>query len=193
MSKWRPVTSGVPQESVLGPVLFNIFVGNTDSGIECTLSRFASDTKLCGAVDMLEGRDAIQRDRDRLESWAHANLMKFSKAKCKVLHMGQGNPKHKYRLGREWIESSPAEKYLGVLVDKKLNMTWQHVLVAQKGKRILGWIKRSVASMLREVILTLCSALVRPHLESCIQLWSHQHRQDTGLLEEVQRRATKMI
>jgi len=164
-----------------------------ESRIECTLSNFADDTKLCGAVDTLEGSNAIQRDLDRLERWVSANLMKFNKAKCKFLHTGWGNPKHKYRLGGEWIESSSAQEDLGALFDKKLNMTWQCALAAQKVNRVLGCIKSSVASRSREGILPLYSALVRPHLESCIQPWSPQHRTDMDLLERVQRRATKMI
>ena len=79
-----------------GARLLNAFVG--DSGIECILSKFADDIKMSGAADVLEGKDALQRDLDSLERWIHANLLELSKAKCKVLHVGQGNPKQRYRM-----------------------------------------------------------------------------------------------
>ncbi|KAK4806210.1 hypothetical protein QYF61_001133, partial [Mycteria americana] len=179
-SSWRPVQS-------CSMSLLMIWM------MECTLSKFSDDTKVGAVADRPEGRAAIQRDLDRLEKWADGNLMKFNKGKCQVLHLGRNNPRHQYTLGAAQLESSLAEMDVGLLVDTRLNMSQQCAFVAKVANGILGCIRRSVASRSREGMLPFYSALVRLHLEYCVQFWTAPCKRDMEVLERVQRRATKMI
>jgi len=142
--------------------LFSLLIHDRDAGTERTLSKSAGDTKLGGAADTPAGCAALQRGLDRLESWAQRNL-KFNKAKCRVLHLRKNNPMHQDRLGADLLEGSSVERDLEMLGDDKLTTSQQRALVA-KASGLLGCIKRSVARRLTEVLLPLCSALVRPHL-----------------------------
>ena len=147
--------------SVLGPVLFNIFINDIDDGIDCTLSRFADDTKLSGVFDTKDGRNAIQRDLDSLEKWAHVNHMRFNKSKCKVCTYVWAIPDRSTDCEKNSLRAAlQRRKDLRVLMDEKLDVNQLYALAAQKANCILGCIKRGVASRSRDVIVPFYLSLI---------------------------------
>ncbi|KAJ7411541.1 hypothetical protein WISP_102391 [Willisornis vidua] len=154
--------------------------GPTDKGIEC---KFADDTKMSGGVDTPEGQDAIKRDLETLQKWIYGNLMRFNQKKCKMLHLGWGNPQHQYRLGDKQMKSTPVKKDLEVMVDERTDMSWQCAFAAQKANSFLGCSERTVPSRLSEVTLPLYSTFMRPCQEYCSELWGPQYRKNIVLLE----------
>jgi len=119
-------------------------------------------------ADTPEDCATIQEYLDRLKSWAERNLMRFHKGKYRVLHLVKNNCTHEYRLGDDMLESSCAEEDLSVLVDNRLTTSQQCAFVAKKVNGIPRCNKKCVASRLREVIFSLYSAVLRPHLEYCV-------------------------
>ncbi|KAJ7407913.1 hypothetical protein BTVI_61467 [Pitangus sulphuratus] len=118
--------------------------------------------------------------------------MKFNKGKCWILHLGWGNSGCVYRLRNQRLESSPAERDLGVLINGKLNLS-QQCPAARRANCVLGDIWQSISCQSRVGIVPLCFALVWPHLECSVQFLAARYKKDTKLLEITQRRTTKMV
>lgn len=192
-SNWVDVTSGVPQGSVLGPLLFTIFINDIDSGISSKIIKFADDTKLCAVVDKNEDVERMQTDLEKLLQWAEDWQMKFNTDKCAVIHMGAKNKQSVLQFGDRPLKDSLEERDLGIIVDKSGSPTRQCIEAAKRANSTLGMIKRTIVNRDKSIMLNLYKTLVRPKLEYCIQAWSPYWQKDKDVLERVQRRATRMI
>ena len=191
-SHWVNVVSGVPQGSVLGPILFNIFINNIELNLGSRVFKFADDMKLVNRAND-SGSKQMQADLDTLVAWAKTWHMSFNYSKCKVLHVGKNNIGKLFYMDGQALESIIEEKDLGIKLSNDLKWAKQSREAAMRAFRMLGAINRNVTYKSKYVIRKLYCAYVRPHLEYCIQAWSPYHQKDTKLLERVQRRATKLV
>ena len=193
VSNWKSVLSGVPQESVLGPILFLIYINDLDDSITSNVLKFADDTKLFRKVNTDGDKQHLQNDLDRLVKWSEKWQMLFNFGKCKCLHTGHGNLNVKYKMGDTVLGTTVKEKDLGVTISADMKVSEQCGIAASKGNQILGLIRRNITYKGKKLIIPLYKAIVIPHLEYCIQAWRPYRKKDIDTLERIQRRATKMI
>jgi ribonuclease P/MRP protein subunit RPP40 len=192
-SDWVKVKSGVPQGSVLGPLLFVIYINDIDKNINSKLLKFADDTKVFSVVETQEEVAMLRDDLKTLCEWSNDWLMLFNVEKCKVMHLGKKNLGAGYSMNGNDLEVIQEERDLGVIVQSDLKVSAQCAKVVKTANRVLGMVRRTFECRSKDIILNLYKSLVRPHLEYCVQAWSPHLRKDIELIERVQHRATKMI
>ena len=192
-SSWNDVISGVPQGSVLGPLLFLIYINDLDVDVVSKLAKFADDTKLCRGVAQDTDVETLRADLYNIFRWSIDWQMLFNTDKCVVIHMGKNNQEAEYKLGSTSITKSKKERDLGVIIANTGKAAEQCTAAVKKANAILGMIKRNIEFKSKDIIIRLYKSLVRPRLEHCVQAWSPLLRKDIDMIERVQRRATKLI
>jgi len=195
-SEWIDVISGVPQGSVIGPLLFLCYVNDIPDWMLNSIILFADDIKVWTRINNSQDSTGLQDDLDTLQQWTDRWLLGFNIPKCRVMHIGHSEDT-KYNLKENGIPVELAEikqeKDLGVVVTSDLKPSQQCKTAATKARGILGWIYRHFKKLSQKQFLIIYKAYVRPHLEYSVQAWSPYLQKDIKCLESVQRRATKMI
>lgn len=197
-SAWTDVGSGVPQGSLLGPILFLLFVNDMPRVVEnASLAMFADDSKCYKVIYQESDFVNLQRDLDALSTWSVSNELFFQPTKCVNLRISRkrNSPSRNYSLNGFSLEVVKAEKDLGVLISS--DMTWKDhiIMVVAKANKMLGFLKRNCAGLVnREALLRLYHSLVRSHVCFCSQVWAPQSTVNTlFLVEGIQRRASRFI
>jgi len=196
-SNWADVLSGVPQGSVLGPVLFICYINDLPEQVKTKVKLFADDTKLYAKVSDEEGGQNLQDDINNLDRWAREWQLSFNSSKCKVMHIGHKNPHRSYNMIQEGhsveLEKTEREKDIGVNVDNELKFDRHIEIQCGKANRILGLIRRSFTYLDKHSMKQLYTALIRPILEYGHVITYPRYKKSAILLENVQHRATKMV
>ena len=196
-SEERPVTSGVPQGSVLGPMLFIFFINDLPNVCSVTTKIYADDTKAYTSINCDEDHTRLQQSIDEMYNWTQTWQLHFNSSKCKILHVGENNPKHKYFIGngnsRHEIETTSLEKDLGVYVDTDLNFESHIEYIVKRASSKKATILRNFSYRSKNVLIPLYKALVRPILEYANTVWDSSYRNQVKLVESVQRSFTRHI
>ena len=199
-SSWEPVSSGVPQGSVLGPLLFVIFINDMPEVVDedSLLVMFADDAKLSREQASIDDKEVEQEDINNLYEWAKENGMSHHPGKCHVLKIGEREITlhdlfEPYKLGENILEVVENERDLGVYVDQDLTFEHHLAVKVKKANQIIGVIRRSFSFLDEETFLMLYKGMVRPHLEYANQVWAPRLNKHIEMLENVQRRATKLV
>ena len=193
VSSWLEVLSGVPQGSVLGPLLFLIFINDLDIDIKNWILKFADDTKLFGKIQDVSDVQKFQNDIDKLMKWSEEWQMLFNTSKCKVMHVGRLSFQRQYYMNKQQLELVRQEKDLGITISNDLKVSQQCQQAYNKASKILGLINRTIEYRDTGILLRLYKSLVRPHLEYCVPVWAPHYLKDKALIESIQRRFTRMI
>ena len=171
--------SGVPQGSVLGPLLFLIYINDLDNNITSNILKFADDTEVFRRVNNDGDKQHLQNNLDRLVKWSEKWQI-FNFGKCKYLHTGYGNLDVNYKMG-DTVLGTTVKKDLGVTISTDMKVSEQCGIAASKGNQILGLIRRNITDKEKRLIIP----LVRPHLEYCIQAWRSYRKKDIDTLERI--------
>ena len=194
-SEIMPVTSGIPQGSVLGPLLFVMYINDLPDVVDkdTFIFLFADDTKAFRDIKSVPDQLILQNDVKSLTEWSDIWLLKFHPDKCVAMHLGNSNTKFDYVMEGHVLDKSTCEKDIGVHVDDKLNFEHHIYEKIKKANKILAIIRRTFTRMDGNMFCQLFKGLVRPHLEYAQAVWSPQSKTLIRKLEEVQKRATKLI